>query len=117
MHLPEAKSNNEAEYAALIKDLEACLDLGITHLCIFGNAMLIIKQIRGTWACKNFGLKVQMHRVRQSMKKFKDFELRNLAGAKNQEADDLAGKKLLKLRCMPSQFQGQDSTAVSTCRK
>ena len=48
IHLPEAKSNNEAEYAALIKGLEVCLDLGITCLCVYGDAMLIIKQIRGT---------------------------------------------------------------------
>ena len=56
MHLPEAKFNNEAEYAALIKGLEKCIDLGITRLCVFGDA----KQIRGTWACKNFGLKDQL---------------------------------------------------------
>ena len=48
IHLPEAKSNNEAEYAALIKGLEVCLELGITRLCVYGDVMLIIKQIRGT---------------------------------------------------------------------
>ena len=57
MHLPKAKTNNEAKYAGLIKGLEMCINLGITCLCVFGDAMLIIKQIRGTWACKNFGLK------------------------------------------------------------
>ena len=60
MHLLEAKTNNEAEHAALIKSLEKCINFGISRLCVFGDAMLIIKQIRGTWACKNFGLKAQL---------------------------------------------------------
>ena len=64
IHLPEAKSNNEAKYAALIKGLEVCLELGITHLCVCGDAMLIINQINGTSACKNFGLKAQLQKVR-----------------------------------------------------
>ena len=97
IHSPEAKSNNEAEYAALIKGLEVCLELGITRLCVYGDAMLIIKQIRGTWACKNFGLKVQLQKVRQLMKRFKAIELHHLARIGNQDADALVGKKLLEV--------------------
>ena len=37
------KSNNEAKYAALIKGLEKVLDLGISKLLVYGDAMLVIK--------------------------------------------------------------------------
>ena len=72
------------------------MELGITRLCVYGDAMLIIKQIRGTWACKNLGLKAQLQKVRQLMKRFKAFELQHLARTGNQDVDALAGRKLLK---------------------
>ena len=70
IHLLEAKSNNKAEYAVLVKGLEVCLKLVITCLCVYGDAMLIIKQIRGTSTCKNFGLKAQLQKVKQLIKRF-----------------------------------------------
>ena len=56
--------------------------------------MLIIKQIRGTWTCKNFGLATQMQKVEQLMGNFKAIELHHVARVGNHEADALAGKKL-----------------------
>ena len=58
------KSNNKVEYAALIRGLEKCFQLGISNLLVYGDAMLIIKKIRGMWACKNFGLAPHMKKVR-----------------------------------------------------
>ena len=69
------------------------MDLGITCLCVYGDAMLIIKQSRGTWACKKIGLKAQLQKVRQLMKRLKAFELHHLARTGNQDADALARKK------------------------
>ena len=88
--LPGVKSNNEAKYAALIKGLEKGLDLGISKLLVYGDAMLIIKQIKGTWACKNFGLVPHMKKVRQLMKEFKFIEIHHVVRTKNQEGDALA---------------------------
>ena len=58
--------------------------------------MLIIKQIRGTWACKNFGLAAQMKKVKQLMGRFKAIELHHVNRNNNQEADALAGSKLVE---------------------
>ncbi|MCO5611156.1 hypothetical protein L7F22_065406 [Adiantum nelumboides] len=38
-------SNNEAEYAALALGLEWCLSMGIKRLNVFGDALLLIKQL------------------------------------------------------------------------
>ena len=88
--LPAARSNNEAKYAALIARLEKCVELGITRLCVYGDAMLIIRQIRRTWACKNFGLVPHMKKVKQLMGRFQAIELHHVLQAQNQEADALS---------------------------
>ena len=38
-------SNNEAEYAALIEGLEWCVSNGINRLNVFGDSILIVKQV------------------------------------------------------------------------
>lgn len=54
--LSNIHSNNEAEYASLVCGLKCCLDQGIKRLEVKGDAMLIIKQVQGIWACKNSNL-------------------------------------------------------------
>ncbi|MCO5579588.1 hypothetical protein L7F22_033445 [Adiantum nelumboides] len=51
LHL--AHSNNEAEYATLKAGLEECKSMGIRRLMVKGDALLIVRQVQGTWACKN----------------------------------------------------------------
>ena len=43
--LPDVSSNNEAEYEALLKGLEWCVSNNITRLNIYGDSMLIVKQV------------------------------------------------------------------------
>jgi len=42
VHLPQAKTNNEAEYGALQYGLEQCLKLQIQCLSIKGDSLLIV---------------------------------------------------------------------------
>ena len=51
--LPDVSSNNEAEYAALLKGLDWCVSNGITRLNVYGDSMLIVKQVQGIWLCKS----------------------------------------------------------------
>ena len=49
--LEDVSSNNEAEYeAALLKGLEWCVSNGITRLNVYGDSMLIVKQVQGIWS-------------------------------------------------------------------
>ena len=43
--LPYVSSNNETEYTALIKGLEWCVSNGLTRLNVYGDSMLIVKQV------------------------------------------------------------------------
>ena len=53
IELLNISSNNEAEYEALIKGLEWCVSNDINCLNVFGDSMLIVKQVQGIWSCKS----------------------------------------------------------------
>ncbi|MCO5595695.1 hypothetical protein L7F22_049740 [Adiantum nelumboides] len=65
-----AHSNNEAEYATLKAGLEGCKGMGIKRLMVKGDALLIVRQVQGTWACKNSKLLQWLHEVKLLMKDF-----------------------------------------------
>ncbi|MCO5564864.1 hypothetical protein L7F22_018532 [Adiantum nelumboides] len=92
--LENVHSNNEAEYAALSLGLEWCLNLGIKRLNAFGDALLLVKQVHGTWTCRNQGLVVQLRRVKELLKRFEEACLLHVPQKDNQEADALASGQL-----------------------
>ncbi|PKU60433.1 hypothetical protein MA16_Dca027950 [Dendrobium catenatum] len=47
--LTEPRTNNEAEYEALLAGLEIAIDVRIQHLQIFGDSQLIINQFLGIY--------------------------------------------------------------------
>ena len=51
--LLNVSSNNKAEYAALIAGLEWCASNEINRLNVYGDSMLIVKQVQGIWSCKS----------------------------------------------------------------
>ena len=53
IELLNVSSNNEAKYAALIEGLEWCVPNGINFLNVYGDSMLIVKQVQGIWSCKS----------------------------------------------------------------
>ncbi|MCO5603615.1 hypothetical protein L7F22_057766 [Adiantum nelumboides] len=111
--LENVHSNNEAEYAALSLGLEWCLNLGIKRLNAFGDALLLVKQMHGTWACRNQGLVVRLGRVKELLKRFEVAHLLHVPRKENQEADTLADEQLQDVTIgavalQQPQFQGSD---------
>lgn len=51
------KTNNEAEYSAIIELLKAVRDMGITEIKIHGDSNLVINQLSGRWSIKKDHLK------------------------------------------------------------
>ena len=49
MVLQDVSFNNEAEYATLTMGLEWCVSNNINRLNVYGDSMLIVKQVQGTW--------------------------------------------------------------------
>ncbi|MCO5563268.1 hypothetical protein L7F22_016905 [Adiantum nelumboides] len=106
-------SNNEAEYAALALGLEWCVSMGIKRLNVFGDALLLIKQVHGTWTCHNQSLIPRLRRVKELMKIFEAIQLYHVPRKENQEANALASAQLQEvivgaIKLQNPLFQGSD---------
>ena len=60
MVLLNVSSNNKAKYVALIARLEWCASNEISQLNVYGDSMLIVKQVQATWSCKRDKLASQL---------------------------------------------------------
>lgn len=58
------KTNNEAEYHAVINALSAAKKHGAHRVCIFSDSQLVIRQLRGEYRVKKPALRVLYARVR-----------------------------------------------------
>ncbi|MCO5608680.1 hypothetical protein L7F22_062894 [Adiantum nelumboides] len=88
LHL--AHFNNEVEYATLKAGLEECKSMGIKRLMVKGDELLIVRQVQGTWACKNSKLLQWLHEVKLLMKDFKAIQIQHISHQHNKEADNMA---------------------------
>ncbi|MCO5601704.1 hypothetical protein L7F22_055827 [Adiantum nelumboides] len=91
LHL--AHSNNEAEYATLKAGLEECKSMEIRRLMVKGDALLIVRQVQGTWACKNSKLLQWLHEVKLLMKDFEAIQIQHISRQHNKEADNMANSQ------------------------
>jgi len=85
-----ASTNNQAEYQALIKGLELLKEVHADAVEIFGDSMLVINQLAGTYECRSDVLITYYERSMQLLNKFKDFRLEHVPGLHNEEANRLA---------------------------
>ena len=94
MVLLNVSSNNEVEYAALIAGLEWCASNEIDRLNVYGDSMLIIKQVQGIWSCKSDKLASKLREVKGLFKRIRHHQTHYVGRANKQEADALASESL-----------------------
>ena len=92
--LPDVSSNNEVEYAALIKGLEWCVSNNIPRLNVYGDSMLIVKQVQGIWSCKSDKMSSKLREVKSLLRRITHVQIHYVGRAKNQDADALASESL-----------------------
>ncbi|MCO5548825.1 hypothetical protein L7F22_002287 [Adiantum nelumboides] len=90
--LPDSTSNNEAEYDILLHGLQVCVSQKIRRLMVKGDALLIVKQILGIWACKNERLREKVQTIRRLFNQFEEVQLYHIPRKQNEVADLLAQK-------------------------
>lgn len=88
------KTNNEAEYWALLLGLKEAKRLGGDILQIFTDSELIERQIKGIYRVKNLNLKALHQTVMEDLKAFSSFEIESIPREKNKEADRLANQAI-----------------------
>jgi ribonuclease HI len=88
------KTNNEAEYWALLLGLREAKRLGGDSIRIFTDSELIERQVKGLYRVKDLNLKALHKTVIQNLKEFSSFEIESIPREENQEADRLANQAI-----------------------
>jgi ribonuclease HI len=88
------KTNNEAEYWALLLGLREAKRLGGDTLQIFTDSELVERQIKGVYRVKDLNLKALHKTALQNLKTFSSFEIGSIPREENKEADRLANQAI-----------------------
>jgi len=88
------KTNNQAEYWALLLGLKEAKRLGRKSLHIFTDSELVERQIKGIYRVKDLDLKALHRAVLQSLKTFSSVEIESIPREENKEADRLANEAI-----------------------
>ena len=85
------QTNNVAEYSGLILGLQKAFELGIVNLNVYGDSMLVIKQMMGKY-------KVNSPSIKPYYEKAKEIKINatfsHIYREKNARADELANQAL-----------------------
>jgi ribonuclease HI len=84
------KTNNQAEYRALLLGLREAKRLGRKSLHIFTDSELVERQIKGIYRVRDLDLKALHRAVLQNLKTFSSVEIESIPREENREADRLA---------------------------
>ena len=106
--------SNEAEYVALLKGLEWCVSNNITRLHVYGDSILIMKQVQGIWSCKSDKLSSKLREVKSLLRRITHVQIHYVGRAKNQDADALASECLKEatvgaIKLQEPKLQGKES--------
>jgi ribonuclease HI len=87
-------TNNQAEYAALIRALEAADEYGFDEIDVRGDSELIVKQVRGEWNANDPELREKRVRARELLTRFDRWSIGHVPREINARADELANEAL-----------------------
>ncbi len=87
-------TNNQAEYRAIIAALEKAVSLGITHVEVISDSVVVVRQIKGSYRVKNTALRPLYQKIVQIIGSLESFTITHIPRRQNIEADKLANKAL-----------------------
>ena len=88
------KTNNEAEYWALLLGLREAKRLRGDRIQIFTDSQLVERQIKGVYRVRDSNLKALHRTVLQNLNTFSSFEIKSIPREENEEADRLANQAI-----------------------
>jgi len=83
-------SNNEAEYGALLAEMEICNALGAGYLKDFFDSQLVVSQVRCEYEARNPAMVAYLAKVKERSSMFKKFEIEYVPTSENRQADALS---------------------------
>jgi ribonuclease HI len=88
------RTNNEAEYAALIAGLRMAKESGATHVTVRMDSELIVRQMLGVYKVKTPHIKELFEKARAEMRGFESVRYEHVFREKNKEADKMVNKAI-----------------------
>ncbi len=83
------QDNNVAEYVALLEALQCALDRKAQSLCVYSDSDVVVRQMRGEYACRSPRL-YSLHWICRKLARTLQFAIRRIPREHNAEANDLA---------------------------
>jgi len=84
------KTNNQAEYWALLIALDTALALGVDEIEVYSDSEVVVKQVNGDYQCRSEELKVLLEAAANYALKFDSFSISHIPREKNVAADRLS---------------------------
>jgi len=88
------RTNNYAEYYAIIKALDAAKKYGCEEAVVYTDSSLAYNQISGFWKIKDDEIRKMVILVKKEIVNFKIFKIIHIPREKNKEADKLVNVAL-----------------------
>jgi ribonuclease HI len=90
MRLKFRTTNNEAEYEAVIANLELALELGAESVEVWSDSQVIVGHIQGEFKAKGERMKKYLTKVQGMQASFQKFSITKIPRKDNEKADHLA---------------------------
>lgn len=84
------KTNNFAEYSALLAALEFALAMGYAHLRVIADSELMVKQMQGKYRVNSPDLRPLYEEAKRRASRLESFRIEHVLRNKNKHADRLA---------------------------
>ena len=87
-------TNNVAEYRAILKGLEEAKRLKGSHLTIYCDSQLVVRQLNGQYRVKNPAMKKLHQQTMAQLEHFESVTFHHVAREENEAADALVNRAL-----------------------
>ena len=92
------KTNNEAEYTALLKGVQTILELKLVNINIYSDSELIVNQIKGNYKIKNDRMIALHGQVMDALNGVKTWSIHHIRREKNKRADGLSKQGMARAK-------------------
>jgi len=91
----ERETNNVAEYSGLILGLKQAINMGIKNLIVYGDSLLVIKQMNGQYKISAENLVPLFNEAQELKREFDTILFVHVYRTQNKRADELSNLGLL----------------------
>jgi ribonuclease HI len=108
-------TNNQAEYEAILLGLQILSLMGVKHVEAFGDSLLVVQQIVGTFQCLDGSLNAYLDKCLEIIVLFDDFTVQHISSDENTLTNDLA-QRALGFRSNRGKFSILEKPDVPVCQ-